>query len=90
LARSAEADLGRPGASLGDARLFGVLPCLAKLIAVTEPEHAADEKQDDLVEWPWHGGKPECAAPTNWSGDPAIPNDNPHGANGSGKESPRR
>jgi hypothetical protein len=67
-----------------------VLPCLAKLIAVKEPEHAADEKQYDLVKRARHGGEPECATPPNRSRDPAIPDHEPHRAKGSAEESARR
>jgi hypothetical protein len=67
-----------------------VLPCLAKLIAVKEPEHAADEKQDDLVKRSRHGGEPEGATPPNRSRDPAIPDHEPHRAKGSADESARR
>jgi hypothetical protein len=51
------------------------LPRFRELIAVEQPEEAAYEHQDGLIDWPWDGERPEGASPSKRSRDAPVAND---------------
>ena len=59
---------------------FGPRPRLGELLAVEDPEGAADEEQDHLVERPWDGKRRERATPSKRPRNPAVPNHDLDGA----------
>ena len=59
----------------------GVLPRLAKLIAVEQPKHAAEEKHDDFIERRRNGCEARGSAPANGSWDSTVPYDDLDGPN---------
>jgi hypothetical protein len=65
----------RDGALVSELRLAGLPPSLRELVAVEEPEDAADENQHDFIERPWNGQKPEGPTPSDWFGYATVSKD---------------
>ena len=77
----------REGIASADGLASRLPPRLHELIAVEEPEETAHKEQQDLVDRAWDRERRESRAPPQGSRDPAVTDDDLHGADQSANES---